>query len=124
MKKLISTLLLLTPLISDAGTLGLHLQSIHDRPYFNDDNPGIYLKTRDGFTVGTYYNSEYRQSTYVGATISAKGVEISTLLITGYNASVLPVIIPSILIKDKLRVSLLANPFGASALHFSFEGKF
>jgi len=117
-------ILLLVSSISHAGTLGLHLQSVHNKTGFNNDNPGIYFRLDNGFTAGTYYNSEYRQSTYVGKTFAYRYFEVSYLAINGYQGRILPVAIPSRRLGDHGRISLILNPLGASALHFSIEKNF
>jgi len=117
-------ILLLVSSISHADTIGLHLTSVHNKTGFNNDNPGIYFRLDNGFTAGTYYNSEYRQSTYIGRTITYKYFEVSYLAINGYQERILPVVVPSRRFGDYGRVSLILNPLGASALHFSIEKNF
>ena len=50
-----------------ADTLGFHIGSQHfPARDFNDANPGAYYIHSSGATIGTYYNSERRQSVYAG----------------------------------------------------------
>jgi hypothetical protein len=76
--------------------VGLHLVSYHaekggssssgDRGW-NNRNPGVYAMWGNGATVGTFKNSLYRQSTYLGWTISDSSNLASLTLgvISGYD---------------------------------------
>ncbi len=83
-------------------TIGTHLASHHspDRGY-NNTNPGMYLRTTDGLTVGMYKNSEYRYSFYAGRTYEAEYrgwlADLTLGGVTGYKSSpLLPMVVPSI----------------------------
>jgi hypothetical protein len=117
-----------------ATTVGLHLGSVHDKPGFNDSNPGIYIKTEEGYTVGTVYNSVNKQAFYAGYTFSRNfgKVELAATVggITGYTLPVTPMLVPSVVVSltdsFSARINFLAkvHKYGASALHFTVERKF
>ena len=117
-----------------AATVGLHLASKHDKPGFNDTNPGVYLRNRGGYTVGTVYNSVDRQAFYAGYTFSRNlgktEVAVTVGGITGYSLPVTPMIVPSVAVSitENLRVrfNYLAKIHidGANALHLAIERKF
>lgn len=81
--------------------LGLHIISHHFSGDFNNLNHGAYIY-HDGFTAGTYYNSERKQSYYVGYTFEGAlvgplsyGLTIGA--VSGYaRGSVLPLVVPSV----------------------------
>jgi hypothetical protein len=134
MKKLIFCTLFV-PVDSSATTIGLHLGSVHDKPGFNDTNPGIYLKTDSGITVGTVYNSVRKQGFYAGYTfvkMLTNSIEASVTLggITGYKMTVTPMVIPSVAYKFSsgysVRSAFLAkiNSDGANAVTFMLEKSF
>jgi len=117
--------------------VGLHLVSKHSNYDFawNDTNPGVYARWDGGLTVGTYYNSNRKQSFYVGWTGEkqltpriAAGITLGG--VTGYTTPLLPLVVPSVSVRvwDKvsLRTSFLYSPLknGAHALHLSAEWKF
>ena len=120
-----------------AQTVGLHLASVHSAPGFNNSNPGIYLRTRGGWTAGVYRNSEWRTSTYAGWTASTEvagpvRAELTMGLITGYRvAPVLPLLAPSLRVGGDtgpaLRLTVLPKVHakqGASVAHLSTEWSF
>lgn len=45
--------------------VGLHIGSYHEKPGFNNVNPGIYARTSGDQIVGVYYNSLKRPTVYV-----------------------------------------------------------
>ena len=122
-----------------AQTIGAHLGSWHSEPGYNTANPGLYLRTAGGWTLGGYRNSVRRDSTYAGWT---GGVELATGLraeltlgaITGYPAAaVLPLAAPSLRIcpgnaaGPALRLTLLPKVHpkqGAHVAHLSTEWSF
>lgn len=110
-----------------AEIIGLHLASVHSMPDYNNSNTGIYYRESTGFTAGAYYNSQWRQSAYMGITRQIGPVDVSLLAITGYReADVMPAVIPSYAFAIgggvALRTSLILNPGdGPHALHFSLE---
>ena len=69
MKRIALILALVLSGMAHAGTLGLHIGSQHfPAQQYNNFNPGAYYIHDNGATVGTYYNSERRQSVYAGWT--------------------------------------------------------
>lgn len=117
-----------------AQTVGLHLASVHSKSGYNNVNPGVYVNL-DGWTVGTYYNSERRQSYYAGYTLDRDFGPVRASLtlggITGYDGGPLPLVVPSLAVRDALlggywRVSYAAKVYkhGAHALHLSHEWTF
>ena len=136
MKTLFTLLALFVSSLVNAQTLGIHLVSWHDKPGFNNDNPGLYLQTKEGYLIGTVKNSENAQSFYAGKvfdyvlTPRVTG-SLTVGVISGYKASpVMPLVTPSVSLHlnytDSLRVSYLpkVNKSGSHALHLSFERKF
>ncbi len=115
--------------------VGLHIGSVHDKPGFNNINPGVYVN-HNGWTAGTYYNSERRQSYYAGYTFesaplygSLRGA-LTIGAITGYGKPMV-LAVPSIsasnpLLGGRTRLSLAVatNKNGANALHLSHEWSF
>lgn len=77
------------------AAIGLHLASYHtDRPSnpeygpsYNNANPGLYVQTKCGLTVGGYYNSIGRFTAHAGYTYDAPTlpVFVSFGIATGYN---------------------------------------
>lgn len=117
------------------NTTGLHLGTVHFRGTWNDFNPGVYVKLNNGLTFGTYYNSERKQSTYVGRTFSknlTQNLEIAATvgIISGYNKTVLPLVLPTVAYKFHrdfaVRVGFVpkVNKQGSAGLHFAIEKQF
>lgn len=118
--------------------IGLHVGSQHfgkNADQFNNFNPGVYVY-HNGWTAGTYYNSERKQSVYAGYTweydITHRLAVGATLgVITGYStAKVLPMLVPSASYRfagsTSARLSFVpaVTKHGASALHLMIERKF
>lgn len=119
------------------STFGAHLVSVHGggrgEPArgWNNVNPGMYLRWHNGLTVGAFHNSEWRTSAYAGWTFSdsADRFSVTAGLVTGYQrAAVMPLLVPSVRIglnnNTSARLSLLAPPKGAPAIHLSVERRF
>ena len=70
-----------------AATFGLHLGGIHfpNASYQNNMNPGMYVRTDDGFTLGAYYNTLRRTSIYAGYTYELGPFGLMGGVITGYK---------------------------------------
>lgn len=68
-------------------TLGLHLVSVHvpAESWQNNVNPGIYLKTSDGWTVGAFYNTLKRTAVYGGYTFERGPFAVTVGVTTGYR---------------------------------------
>ena len=60
-------------MLAEGLVIGLHVVSLHSSPGLNNTNPGVYVKTQAGYTAGTYFNSERRQSFYLGRTFNVMG---------------------------------------------------
>lgn len=118
--------------------LGVHVGSQHfgrNADQFNNVNPGVYVY-HDGWTAGTYHNSERKQSFYAGYTFEGALVGPFTYgltvgAITGYSrGAVLPMLVPSVALPvpawgTTFRLSGVP-PVGkrsAAALHLSMEWK-
>jgi hypothetical protein len=108
-------------------TVGAHLVTGHTSPGFNDSNPGMYFRLDNGFTAGSYFNSERRQSNYMGITVPVfdGAFDVSVLAMTGYRKDAALAVVPS---KSfalgsgySVRLTLLAPPKSTAAMHFSFE---
>jgi hypothetical protein len=132
MKPLFALILALAATFAQGQTMGLHLGSIHDKRGFNNTNPGLYLKTESGLTIGAVVNSENNPAFYMGKTY-AKPLAFGDLSVTvggiyGYAlAPIVPLAVPSLGLvcgeKTTCRISFLAqlHKNGANALHFSIE---
>lgn len=118
-----------------ATTIGLHLGSVHSTPGWCDYNPGVYMRTDTGLTLGAYRNSECRSSAYAGWTWEARRGKLAAAItagaVTGYAARpVLPLLVPSLAVDvaDKTALRLTYIPkiekAGAHALHLSVERRF
>ena len=110
-----------------ADTLGLHIGSQHfPARAYNNANPGAYYIHSSGATVGTYYNSERRQSVYAGWTWDYGPWRLQAGAITGYRrAAVLPLIAPSVSLGYGFRLTVLpkVERRGSSVVHLTWEMK-
>ena len=122
--------------------MGLHIASAHSSRAYNNTNLGVYLSWQDtggdGPILGTYYNSERRQSVYAvytwayrPTTTSAFSAAVSAGLVTGYlGRSATLLLVPSIATHLSTATSLLltyapkSDKRGAHALLLSTEWKF
>lgn len=113
--------------LAHAGTLGLHIGSQHfPAQQYNNFNPGAYYIHDNGATVGTYYNSERRQSVYAGWTWDSGPWRLQVGAITGYERSaVLPMVVPSVALGYGFRLTVLpkVERNGSSVIHFMWETK-
>ena len=119
--------LLLCASVSSAGTLGLHIGSQHfPAQQYNNFNPGAYYIHDNGATVGTYYNSERRQSVYAGWTWDSGPWRLQVGAITGYGRrAVLPVVMPSVALGHGFRLVVLpkVERNGSAVIHLMYEMK-
>jgi len=107
--------------------IGLHVATAHFSPGYEAFNPGIYAVC-DAPLVGpvvggVYRNSEGRGSVYVGKVFEVWRVQLVVGAVTGYEQqTVLPMVVPSVLLWEHLRLSLIA-PYkgGAGGVNFSWE---
>ena len=116
-----------------AETIGAHVGSWHSEPGYNNVNPGLYLRTDSGATVGAYRNSIRRVSTYAGWTWSkpiAQGVQatVTAGVITGYEGGAMPMAIPSVRfeISERAAIRVITIPKidpkqGAHVVHLAVE---
>ena len=127
MKRIALILALALSGMAHAGTLGLHIGSQHfPAQDYNNANPGAYYIHDNGATVGTYYNSERRQSVYAGLTLDSGPWRLQVGAITGYErAKVLPVVMPSVALGHGFRLTVLpkVERNGSSVLHLMWETK-
>ena len=127
MKRIALILALALAGVANAGTLGLHIGSQHfPAQQYNNFNPGAYYIHDNGATVGTYYNSERRQSVYAGWTWDSGLWRLQVGAITGYERSaVLPMVVPSVAIGYGFRLTVLpkVERNGSSVIHFMWETK-
>ena len=123
----------MAPALADTR-VGVHLGSWHDRGDYNNVNPGAYVY-HNGYTAGTYYNSERKVSLYAGYTFEyplvgpfTAGLTVGA--ITGYaRATVLPMVVPSVSVRlellPSLRLSVIPPVSGMPlVLHASIEWRF
>lgn len=114
--------------------IGLHLGSYHASGDYNNFNPGVYVY-HNGWTAGTYYNSERHQSVYAGYTFEhplvgpfSGGLTVGA--ITGYQrAAILPLVVPSVSLRVSpsvsARLSVIPPVSGMPlVLHASIEWRF
>ena len=119
---------------SDAGwgtpRVGVHMVSRHwpasrGRKHWNNFNPGLNVRWRNGVTAGLYKNSEFRTSVYGGWTWAREdcGLALTLGLITGYSKGTLPLAIPSMCVFEHYRLTLIPRlePKRATVLHLSLE---
>jgi len=82
---------------ASAGTMGLHLASVHSpSKNFNNSNPGVYYRSDDGWTGGVYRNSLRRTSAYGGYTWEYGVLGLTAGGATGYGHGVQLLLVPSI----------------------------
>lgn len=120
------TLGVAAPRPAAAGTLGIHIGSHHfPSKEYNNVNPGVYYIADDGATVGTYYNSERRQSVYAGWTFDSGPWRLQVGAITGYQGRVLPLVAPSVALGHGFRLTVLPKleRNGAAVAHITWETK-
>ena len=125
----------MSALLCCIASIGMHFASVHSKSGLNNFNPGVYVETTDGYTAGTYYNSESRQSYYLGRTLEAPllyGTSGAVTLgaITGYRGyRVLPLAVPSLKIPltegfgTRFAFIPRVEKKGAAALHLMLEFK-
>lgn len=136
--------------------IGVHLASVHfpQESYQNNINPGWYVKTDSGVTLGVYKNTIRRTSFYLAQTFSHEPFSLTLGVISGYQkktymgtcydgnigtpsdpcsmgnspGAIAPLIVPSVLFWETMRLSLIPGIPGVknshNALHLSLEYKF
>ena len=127
MKRLTIMVALALASATHADTLGFHIGSQHfPAKQYNNRNPGVYYIHSSGATIGTYYNSERRQSVYAGWTWDYGPWRLQAGAITGYRrAAVLPLIAPSVSLGYGLRLTVLpkVERLGSAVVHLTWEMK-
>lgn len=121
--------------------LGIHLGTYHGESGFNSRNPGLYIRGPQGATIGFYCNSESRSrrypdaatckvSTYAGRewswTIPHTSDQVSLMVgfLGGYDRGITPVVVPSLLVNDHLRVVIIPRldpKTDTWGIHFAWE---
>lgn len=101
MKRILFLFALLPALASAETVIGLHLGGQHyPQKEQNNVNPGVYIRSDDGWTAGAYHNSHRKLSAYAGRTwdrdFYGMRPAVTAGLITGYRHAVLPMLIPSV----------------------------
>ena len=91
-----------------ACVIGMHVATYHvDRKAnYNEANLGTYIEC-EGWTAGSYRNSEATDSTYGGYTAHWGRFSVTTGLITGYSRGLTPMLIPSVRLTDHVRLAIL-----------------
>lgn len=109
-----------------ACNVGYHVHTHHFNrdAGFREDNAGNYFICPNGFTAGSYNNSEYRRSDYVGYSLTNGNVGVTIGAVTGYVINPVPIVIPSVKV-GKIRLSyLIQNPaskIDTRGIHISME---
>ncbi len=119
---------------NDTIMIGLHLASIHSATGYNDLNPGAYIELSNHITIGHYYNSNYKESTYTGYTYGyTDNIDLTMGLVTGYQIyKYTPLFVPSYKFPNlvnsfTLRLAFIPRFFGvvqANVLHAMVETSF
>ncbi len=126
MKHLLLAACLTLGLSAHADTLGFHLGSHHfPAKDYNNVNPGVYVIKDNGLTLGTYYNSERKQSVYAGWTWDYGVFRLQAGAITGYRHTIMPMLAPSVSLGHGFRLTALPKigTQGANVLHLTWETK-
>lgn len=124
MKRIALILALALAGVANAGTLGLHIGSQHfPAQQYNNSNPGVYYISDQGWTAGTYYNSERKQSVYAGKSWDYGPFRLQAGFITGYSRPVLPMVAPSVGLGAGFRLTVLpkVERDGSAVIHLMWE---
>lgn len=136
MKNLVAFLICFWVFSSSAFTcenpiVGLHTNTYHmDRTAeYRENNMGVFFQCKNGFTAGSYENSDWKHSDYIGYTKEVGYFAVSFILISGYQVEPMPAIIPSLKIPGTpLRVAYLPQAPNKSnntqGLHLTIETSF
>lgn len=137
------------PTVIGVHTVSVHMERGEGRGW-NNSNPGVYMRWDNGLTVGTYRNSLYKQSAYLGWTLVDKTDTLAVTLgvVSGYDKVVsrggrrefrcdngcrwvqvkeviLPMVVPSVRIgitqSLSLRLAVVATPKAPPAAHLMVE---
>ena len=129
--------------VGHAAIFGVHMGSAHypGGSYQNNFNPGVYLRTEDGITVGAYYNTLRRASVYAGYTYQYGPFGLLGGVVTGYQPKLIngltygqgKALTPMLALSLQLPAMggfkpmvMLVPPFQSSpaVLHLAFEHRF
>jgi hypothetical protein len=108
-----------------AIAIGMHIGTIHlnrNRDY-NERNLGVYARA-ERWQVGGYHNSHRKFSAYSAyAYAMTDRVEAHVGLATGYNSTVVPVLVFTYRLDNGLRIGLIpSSPKGGSGgIHFAYQ---
>ena len=106
-------------------TLSLHTKTVHEEPSgsgtalvrYNNLNPGIGYKTSSGWMFGTYRNSYFKPTYYVGKELMytewfgvVLGLGTGYQLATGHAISPIAALEYKIPVADRWSLDLLASP--------------
>ena len=82
----------------DKPITGLHTNTYHtDRTAnYRENNMGQYFICENGFTAGSYNNSDWKHSDYVGYSKEFGYAKITFALISGYQIEPIAAVIPSV----------------------------
>lgn len=82
----------------DKPITGLHTNTYHtDRSAnYRENNMGQYFICKNGFTAGSYNNSDWKHSDYIGYSKEFGYAKITFALISGYKIELIAAVIPSI----------------------------
>jgi len=82
----------------DKPITGLHTNTYHtDRSAnYRENNMGQYFICENGFTAGSYNNSDWKHSDYVGYSKEFGYAKITFALISGYKIEPIAAVIPSV----------------------------
>lgn len=82
----------------DKPITGLHTNTYHtDRSAnYRENNMGQYFICENGFTAGSYNNSDWKHSDYIGYSKEFGYAKITFVLISGYQIEPIAAVIPSI----------------------------
>lgn len=121
---------------AEVVAFGVHTVTTHFTPRaggeWNNQNPGVYIRTADDYVFGTLRNSEYSQSMYAAKVFESlrwNGFAVDAVVgaITGYKQHpVIPMLTFGLSYQTgdlTSRLSYLPKPpkAGSAALHLSFE---
>lgn len=82
----------------DKPVTGLHTNTYHtDRTAnYRENNMGQYFICENGFTAGSYNNSDWKHSDYIGYSKEFGYAKITVALISGYQIEPIAAVIPSV----------------------------
>ena len=82
----------------DKPITGLHTNTYHtDRTAnYRENNMGQYFICENGFTAGSYNNSDWKHSDYIGYSKEFGYAKITFALISGYQIEPIAAVIPSV----------------------------